>query len=311
MFDKKEFAKVLYKAKGIKSINQYAKESGVSAAYISKLLRGMYSTAPSPTILKKLADHSNTVSYGELMAAAGHIIPLEENEKISAKMAYLIRDNEIYRAWNPDVDNSYDILTEEEKKELDDFKKTASPQELLLFIRELGELRLKSIEQLTLGDREAKSLDQKSSEENDSFEYNYYPTSISAGLPSGVDAIKNGECEKISIANHIMGKWAKHKDVFFTKINGDSMNRVIPDGSIIAIKPIEKEQIKNGDIVVYRHGGEYAVKRFEKYPDKIVFRPDSYDHSFTDHVIDLNNPKYDSDDVKIKGKVILWIVVSD
>lgn len=137
-----------------------------------------------------------------------------------------------------------------------------------------------------------------------SHEYNYFPASISAGLPCDVDPIFNEDVEKISIPDALMGKWAGDREVFITKINGESMNRVIPNGSLIAVKPVTLESLKDGDIVVFSDGYDYSVKRFYEFDDKIIFRPDSTDARFTDYVID----KSSGDDLKIYGKVILYIV---
>ncbi|MCC9082569.1 S24 family peptidase [Enterococcus faecium] len=61
-----------------------------------------------------------------------------------------------------------------------------------------------------------------------------------------------------------MGKYAGYQDVFFTKINGDSMNNVIPDGSLIAVKKIEScDELKDGDIVVFSNDNEFSVKIYK------------------------------------------------
>lgn len=136
-------------------------------------------------------------------------------------------------------------------------------------------------------------------------EYNYIPAEISAGLPNDVEGIT--EYEKISIPDKLMGKHAGDKSIYISRINGASMNNVIPDGSLIAIKPVSLENLKNGDIVVYNYDNEYAVKRYYHQGDKIVFKPDSNDNSFNDQVIYLD----DDVNIKIKGKVILYIVELD
>src|SRR5690625_3258008 len=134
-------------------------------------------------------------------------------------------------------------------------------------------------------------------------DYKFIPTAISAGLPIEVDGIT--EAKTISIPDNIMGKWAGNKDIFITRINGDSMNRVMPDDSLIAVKPIESiKQLKDGDIVVFSHDHEYSVKRFYQYDDMIVFRPDSDDIQFSE----LRLPKNDIENLQIHGKVILYIV---
>lgn len=138
-------------------------------------------------------------------------------------------------------------------------------------------------------------------------DYPFLPEPISAGLPNTVDGVTERNVEKITIPDYLMGKWAGNSDIYITRTNGESMNKIIPHDSLIAVKPIELHELKDNDIVVYRNHGEYAVKRFEKHDDKLVFRPDSTDTSFTDDVVYKDN----ADDLRIKGKVVLWIVTAD
>ena len=134
--------------------------------------------------------------------------------------------------------------------------------------------------------------------------YNHYNTPISAGLPDLVEAVTH--TEQIEIPDSIMGKHAGQKDIFITKVNGQSMNRIIPDGSLIAVKPIDLHQIKQGDIVVYSDNGDYSVKRFYKNDDQLIFRPDSNDNSFFDYITSTENTN-----LKIHGKVVVYIVELD
>lgn len=83
-FSKIEFGKTLELAKGSRSINQYSKESGVSSAHISRLIRGLLDIAPNPNIIEKLAVCAhNNVTYEDLMETAGHIEhPMELNSEL-------------------------------------------------------------------------------------------------------------------------------------------------------------------------------------------------------------------------------------
>lgn len=137
-----------------------------------------------------------------------------------------------------------------------------------------------------------------------SFYYNHFDTPISAGLPDHVEAVT--DVDKIEIPDSIMGKHAGQKDIFITKVNGQSMNRIIPDESLIAVKPIDLHQIKQGDIVVYSDNGDYSVKRFYKNEDQLIFRPDSNDDSFFDYITSTDNMN-----LKIHGKVVVYIVELD
>jgi repressor LexA len=136
--------------------------------------------------------------------------------------------------------------------------------------------------------------------------YNYFPRSVSAGLPNTVDPLTGQDLASISIPDAIMGKWAGNKDVYMLRVNGDSMNKVIPNGSLIGVKKTEVSNLKNGDIVVYSDGHDYSVKRFYQYDSKLVFRPDSHDIRFTDYVSPLNN-----NGLRIHGKVVVYIVELD
>src|SRR5699024_8728115 len=99
------------------------------------------------------------------------------------------------------------------------------------------------------------------------------------------------------------GKWAGHKDIFITKIFGESMNKTMPDGSLIAVKPIARESLKDGDIVVYSVDHDYSVKRLIKQADRLVFRPHSTENCFTDQIVNIDN-----NGLLVHGKVVLYIV---
>ena len=95
MFNKTKFALLLKQAKGAeRSINQYAIDSGISAAHISRLMRGLLDTPPTPQTIKKLAEFAyGGVTYEQFMEAAGYgTIVKEETAKYetSKKIAELI-----------------------------------------------------------------------------------------------------------------------------------------------------------------------------------------------------------------------------
>ncbi|HSH52943.1 MAG TPA: XRE family transcriptional regulator [Bacteroidales bacterium] len=139
--------------------------------------------------------------------------------------------------------------------------------------------------------------------------YNYYPVSISAGLPINVDGITNDDVEQISIPDSVMRNHAGSKDVFFMKTNGESMNNVIPHDSLIAVKHTNISNLSDGDIVVYSCDHEYAVKRFynDKSNKRFIFKPDSTDLRFIDNVVTYEESK----NLKLYGKVVLYIVNLD
>lgn len=134
-------------------------------------------------------------------------------------------------------------------------------------------------------------------------QYKFYPTQISAGIPNNVEAIY--EQDYISLPDEIMGKYKGSKDIFVTKINGDSMNNIIKDGSFIVVKPTPLNQLKNGDIVVYSNEHEYSVKHYHKYGNTLVFKPNSINKKHKEQEYS------DENKIMIHGKVVIYIVEQD
>lgn len=132
-------------------------------------------------------------------------------------------------------------------------------------------------------------------------DYTYYSKSISAGIPQLVEGVESAD--QLNIPDSIMGKWAGDESIYMMKINGESMNKIIPHGSIIAIKPTECHLLKDGDIVVYSDNHDYSVKRYYKDGDRLIFRPDSTDGRFYDYITSTDN-----DNLMIHGKVVVYIV---
>lgn len=142
---------------------------------------------------------------------------------------------------------------------------------------------------------------------NAASDYNYFDAGLSAGLLAEVDPFTADDVQRVTLSDLVMGKYAGDPDVFISKINGESMNRVIPNGSMIAIKKFQSiNELCNGDIVVFQDGGDMSVKRF--YNDSnskvVTFNPDSSDSSFSP----INYRYEDLDGVNIVGKVVVYTV---
>lgn len=91
----------------------------------------------------------------------------------------------------------------------------------------------------------------------------------------------------------------KKSNLFAVRVCGDSMNKILPAGSIaICVKPIDNPQ--SGDIVVYRQDSEIAIKRYIRTEQIILFEPVSFDDGFKTMVFDANE-----DDIEVE---ILGIV---
>ncbi|KNE19079.1 LexA family protein [Virgibacillus pantothenticus] len=138
-------------------------------------------------------------------------------------------------------------------------------------------------------------------------QYPFLPVDVAAGLPEMVDPITEDDIEVIEMPDALMGKWAGRDDIYIMRVNGESMNKTIPNSSLIAIKQTDISNLENGDIVVYSNHHEYSVKKFYKLEDKFIFRPHSTDINFTDYHV----PFADCNELKIHGKVVMYIVNLD
>lgn len=132
--------------------------------------------------------------------------------------------------------------------------------------------------------------------------YRYIDSKVSAGTPIAIDG---QNYSSLAVPDSMLGKYAK-EDVLFMHISGDSMNKIIPNGSLIGILEYNSiHDIKNGDIVVFDYNGNYSVKRFYKDEEqnRIIFKPESTDPTYLDIVYDL-----ELNNVDIIGKVIMYNV---
>lgn len=128
----------------------------------------------------------------------------------------------------------------------------------------------------------------------------YVNTYVSAGIPSSVDACY--EYKLYDIPDFFLGKYKSNKDLMILRVNGESMNKIIPDGSYIIISK-DLSKLKNGDIVVFNSEYDYSLKYYYDIGDEVLFKPYSYDDSFHEMRYSKN------DSIKIEGIVVSYISV--
>ena len=128
--------------------------------------------------------------------------------------------------------------------------------------------------------------------------------SIAAGVLATVDGVTKENIEFLAMPQQFLGKYSTCSKLFAMIVNGESMNKVIKDGSVIVAKPLEIDQYKNGDIVIFSYNNEYSLKRYA--PDElegfVLFKSESDDPSFKDIPV----PKSELDSLKLYGKVVYY-----
>lgn len=145
------------------------------------------------------------------------------------------------------------------------------------------------------------------SRDKNSNTYNFFDTGLSTGILAEVNPFTASDVKKIALPNAVMGKYSGKSNIIISRVNGKSMNRVLPNGSLIAIEKVESIfDIKNGDIVVFQDCGDMAIKHFYNNKEKqtIIFTPESTNKSFYPTSYSYN----DLSNIKIIGKVVIYIV---
>lgn len=151
------------------------------------------------------------------------------------------------------------------------------------------------------GVSENRNIDKKTNFQNTS-SYDFIPYSVAAG---SMLEIPQGDCfDKIEIPDAFLGKHAGKKSILVTTVNGESMNKEIPNGSYIFVDRCfdDPETIKTGNIVLAKNCYGYTVKKLIKdnINNRILLKPNSTDESFADMVVSADN----FEDFKIIGKLI-------
>ncbi|ETK29926.1 hypothetical protein ERIC1_1c34850 [Paenibacillus larvae subsp. larvae DSM 25719] len=125
--------------------------------------------------------------------------------------------------------------------------------------------------------------------------------SIAAGIPLEMIQVD----EYIEIPEYMCVSYPK---AFLLKVSGDSMNKIVPNGSYALIDPCT--EVTNGEVAaVVVNGSEATLKRFYKLQNTIVLEPDSYN---PDHVAKTFNVSEDTNTtIKILGKMIWFMAPFD
>ena len=94
-----------------------------------------------------------------------------------------------------------------------------------------------------------------------------------------------------------------HPHAFWLTVNGNSMNRLFPDGTLVLIDP--DAEVRNGDVaVVFVNGDDATIKRVYFEEDAIRLHPESYDSEYVDRIIGSKN--HDAPSVRIIGKAVSY-----
>lgn len=90
-----------------------------------------------------------------------------------------------------------------------------------------------------------------------------------------------------------------YPDAFLLRVEGNCMDRVIPEGSHVVIVP--HKEPTNGSIVVIRDDAYEAImRRYYKGSSALMLSPDSYEEEYQDIIV------HDGQEITLIGVVVWW-----
>ncbi|MDY4040994.1 MAG: XRE family transcriptional regulator [Collinsella sp.] len=102
----------------------------------------------------------------------------------------------------------------------------------------------------------------------------------------------------------------RHPKAFYLRIEGESMNRVLPNGALVLIDPTLREPVINNNVyAVCINGYDATLKRVKQLQNGLELIPDSTDPFYKPTVFDMNDEKTES--VTIIGKAVWYTVMFD
>ena len=93
-----------------------------------------------------------------------------------------------------------------------------------------------------------------------------------------------------------------HPNSFLMKVDGDSMNRTLPNGCLALVDTSDKTPDEHGAFAVCVNGYKATIKRVKKLANGFKLIPDSHDPTFRPTVFDYNDD--DTDTITIIGRVV-------
>lgn len=125
---------------------------------------------------------------------------------------------------------------------------------------------------------------------------------IAAGEP--IEMVEVEDSQPVPIKVH-----EKFPDAFLLRVEGDSMNRILPNGSYALIDPAQKEPISGKPYAVCVNGFDATIKRVRRLNNGFELVPDSTDPTYVPKVFNYNEPG--TDPVTVIGRVVYYVLPFD
>ena len=125
---------------------------------------------------------------------------------------------------------------------------------------------------------------------------------IAAGMPIEMDAVDDTQPVPVKVHE-------RHPDAFLLRVEGESMNRVLPNGCFALVDPCDEVGRDGGAYAVCVNGYDATIKRVRRLANGFELAPDSIDPTFKPKVYDYGVDG--TDKVTVIGRVVYYVLPVD
>lgn len=116
---------------------------------------------------------------------------------------------------------------------------------------------------------------------------------VHAGVMDDDDACDD---EEIQVPERVV---LAYPDAFLLRVEGNCMDRVIPEGSHVVVAP-HKEPANGSIVVIHDDAYEAIMRRYYKGSSALMLSPDSYEEEYQDIIV------HDGQEITLIGVVVWW-----
>ena len=125
---------------------------------------------------------------------------------------------------------------------------------------------------------------------------------IAAGTP--IEMMEMADTQPIPLSVH-----QQHPDAFLLRVEGESMNRVLPNGCYALVDPCDTVEHNGAPYAVCVNGYDATIKRVNKLNNGFELAPDSTDPTYTVQTFNYNEPGTQT--ITVIGRVVYYVLPFD
>lgn len=126
--------------------------------------------------------------------------------------------------------------------------------------------------------------------------------SIAAGTP--IEMMEVEDTQPVPVRVH-----EKYPDAFLLKVEGESMNRCLPNGCYALVNPCKEVEVNGAPYAVCVNGYDATIKRVNRLSNGFELVPDSTDPTYAKKTYNYNEP--DTQTITVIGQVVYYVLPFD